>query len=371
MSIKKSERVVFLLGAGASAEFNLPVMNDFMNVARDNYFYLRSQDENNQMTGFYKDMFTFHLECERAASRLIRNWDNIEELYTQADLLRLAQPADDDKAANLCRAIAWVIWDVYRKPNLESNHYLPLALQSIRAAGLCSTVITTNYDICFERYTERTQCQWRYPGELDNNGIWQRDTNTSLRHDVQTTQVIKLHGSVNWFTAKNTTIAKSNTFFLTKQMEGWLCKAPDIQYRALLDEICKGRAATFEDIQPAIVPPMLGKASVLPIIAEQWHRAIQAITDAKYIFVIGYSFPETDAFMKRMISQGLSDNHDIRKVYIVDNGPRDIWQQKLTALFAPTFLQTRVRFINFGAGNFFNQLGRTPFTLQHIDDMAR
>src|SRR5262249_9117325 len=127
--------------------------------------------------------------------------------------------------------------------------------------------------------------------------------------------IIKLHGSVNWFqhdgehrywfalpyelspTASDSSRPEKPNFSL----ETFKRQA---QMRELLPE------ATFEgrEIVPAIIPPMLGKASVAPTVAIQWNAAIEALKLARQVWVVGYSFPATDTFMKRLLSQGIQEN---------------------------------------------------------------
>ena len=87
---------------------------------------------------------------------------------------------------------------------------------------------------------------------------------------------------------------------------------------------------------PAIIPPMLGKMSTSPAIAAQWRAAIRILSEAAHIVVIGYSFPETDTFMSRLLAAGLKDSGGLEGVRIVDIQTEEDWCERLTRIFTPT-----------------------------------
>src|SRR5262245_27755395 len=109
------KKFVLLLGAGASAAYGPPVMVNFMATARRNCAArARSDSDRDKLLDSYQEMMKFHAKCRASSWAFNRNWDNIEELYTQADLLRLTGLPDAKTATQLCQDIAWAIWDVYR-----------------------------------------------------------------------------------------------------------------------------------------------------------------------------------------------------------------------------------------------------------------
>jgi hypothetical protein len=63
---------------------------------------------------------------------------------------------------------------------------------------------------------------------------------------------------------------------------------------------------------------MLGKSSNDRLFALQWEAAIKAISNAAQIWVMGYSFPITDAFMSRLLTEGIMSNQDFRRLTVVD-----------------------------------------------------
>jgi len=168
---KSNDNFVFLLGAGFSAPYGCPVMNNFMEKARRNYFTKREQDPEDYLVGCYEALLDFQAECLRSSWAFNRNWENIEELYTQADLLRLA---NQDGAEDRCTRIAWAIWDVYRLAGGQDFPLPGIVQQLCQNQGLRPVFVTTNYDIVIEKQLFGLKgFPYYYPGfkkETDNHG---------------------------------------------------------------------------------------------------------------------------------------------------------------------------------------------------------
>lgn len=107
--VSQSDQVVFVLGAGFSTATGLPLMSDFADAARRRSFELKAREPQSAIISTYDRMFAFKRECERSPGAFLRDWENIEELYTQADLRRLAGLPSKDNCDVACASIAWVL----------------------------------------------------------------------------------------------------------------------------------------------------------------------------------------------------------------------------------------------------------------------
>jgi len=85
-------------------------------------------------------------------------------------------------------------------------------------------------------------------------------------------KLIKLHGSINWKTARN-----NKTF---------------------------------------IVPPTWNKSD--PQIRKLWDIAYKEIISAKRIIVLGYSFPETDIYIKSLLVLALNENKILQNIFFIN-----------------------------------------------------
>lgn len=370
--LRQSDYVIFLLGAGASHSYELPLMSEFIDVAQAKYFaYKKESNKTNEpILAHYDAMLRFHQQCNESASRIKMNWDNIEELYTQADLRRLAQIPDKDTAEKLCHSIAWVIWDVYRRPRslgtgvpVEVETFCNM-IEAIQKANLKPAIITTNYDVCIERCLQKRRksapLPFVYPGFKADSRKPELvfSTDDALNFEESRTKIVKLHGSVSWFFGDT-----DDQYIGINVFDG--CSNWDVTWdhpnhqdfvRKLQLELGNGVAA----IRPAIIPPMLGKGSTSALFAKQWKVAIALLARARYIYVVGYSFPTTDAFMKRLLSDGLKDNHNLKNLCIIDIQEEALWKDRMESLFNPLFKDNRVVFGSGKASAFLGSIGRNP-----------
>lgn len=382
MAMKKrladSNLCVLLLGAGNSAAYGLPVMRRFMDVARRHYFTRRSlfdaepsAAEGDLLLGNYEAMFAFYNRCRASSWAFQRDWDNIEELYTQADLLRLTHSPTKIDAEQLCTHIAWTMWDVYRRVT-ETFTLWKMCVQIIES-GLRPVIITTNYDLLCEaaislhgppQEGSRPSFRTYYPGfslptlRGKNETLIPCEDTLEMSESVESIPIIKLHGSVNWFIFNGTKWAATTNVMGTQKPahvgheELGAVDAEHVENDRFLDSLLEGAmsrgvvAETDEkvEIKPAIIPPMLGKSSTSEVIAHQWRVATEAIGAARQIWVIGYSFPHTDAFMPRLLTQGMEEHLTFERFVIVDRQMEDEWELRLSSLFTPVFRQQRVRF---------------------------
>lgn len=362
---QKSTNRVLLLGAGASAPYGAPIMRNFMARARRRYFSLLSDAPDCFLVDHFKSLLLFQGECMKTWA-FRRDWDDVEEVYTQADLLRIAELPSKEEAINLCESIAWAIWDVYR--NCGPSLHVPKLLELAIHRGERPVIISTNYDTAVESACEGSAVHCYYPGfpsrPTPSVLHFTDDTYTNgVRGDFWF-PVIKLHGSANWFrlgdelvsvvrhkdpTGGSPVAPRSQSFDPAKFLEFVHTQ----RSMAGLSKIATDR------ISPAIIPPMLGKAALWPLIATQWREAISALTRARELWIVGYSFPITDAFMTRLLTEGLKDNDDLDGVYIVDLAPKSDWNDRIERILGAQLAAQRFRFGSIDSDRFFGSLAHS------------
>lgn len=177
-------------------------------------------------------------------------------------------------------------------------------------------VITLNYDLLMEYALceSNNKCQiasdqlYQIPilnkadrvKQITCPGIAIADQNRLYPH------IIKLHGSINWLYQKN------NEFGL-------------IYYEDKVEEAetyMRGKWAYrkyHDDLVPFIIPPVLVKDSLFThnILKILWIQAHKYLAYAKEIYIIGFSFPMTDLYVKFLFQSALKDNNDV-KVFVVN-----------------------------------------------------
>src|ERR1051326_7061561 len=116
----------------------------------------------------------------------------------------------------------------------------------------------------------------------------------------------KLHGSANWVKNPDKIYGfnRSDSLRIMKSCESWpteLCEHPSATARWLM------------------VPPAVTKGSeYAQSLRPQWEGASRAIAEADMLWFIGYSFPETDSFMRYFLAASLCTNARIKQVVVVD-----------------------------------------------------
>ena len=68
--------------------------------------------------------------------------------------------------------------------------------------------------------------------------------------------------------------------------------------------------------EPFIVPPSWNKAEQHQSLSNVWAQAAQELEQAEYIFIIGYSLPETDAFFRLLYALGTVGEKLLTKIIV-------------------------------------------------------
>jgi hypothetical protein len=323
-------------------------MNDFMKRARAHAESLKPPLEED-----FRSMLDFRRECMRISYVLDRWWENIEELFTQAHLRELAGLDTDGE---LCKSMTRAIWEVYRqfRPTAVVGYdHLATLLRHLVNRWIehddpRPVVVTTNYDI----HLEGTLCRGHGSAKEPEGRIWPvwagfadsqapflglpyglGFTGDKIRYGAPRNAVefAKLHGSVNWFKegeSRFVVTTKSTLHHGAERFIGFSCQDPD-HASAIIRPEGKRR--------PLIVPPLLGKVGDDPIITQHWHRAVHAFTCAREIVIMGYSFPQTDTFMTRLLAEGIRDNRLLERIIIVNPEKNDDWWKSVKATFASSW----------------------------------
>lgn len=159
-----------------------------------------------------------------------------------------------------------------RDPLHDSERWLPYTAW-FNSLTRDDTIITFNYDTAVERISDLVKRPLpRNPG--------------SYKADLPA--LIKLHGSIDW-------------------------------YRKEAD-VVQAQDAYVEDCEVAIGMPGNAKSKITEtkLFENLWTRAIQAIREAAYVSIVGFSMPETDNNARIMILNSMAKGRDsIQRVNLV------------------------------------------------------
>jgi len=175
------------------------------------------------------------------------------------------------------------------------------------------SIITTNYDLMPEFFINEVggECAYNIHLKCKKWKVLPNSTNEFVyinRNNL--IPIYKLHGSVNYFfddKASKDTINlvtdKLNVDTVGKSRAGVFINRPSL---FPLDAITELKKINNNKIPtPAIIPPMYSKIESMEWLKSIWNNSLMAIRNAKIIVFIGYSFPQSDGFMKSFFQSSL------------------------------------------------------------------
>ncbi len=344
-----NDGIVLFFGAGASRCEQYPLMDTFLDDLKASL--PRGESEHDQRRrDAYEALLAFRAKLSTVKDKVNTDFDNIESLYSAAEMYSLAFPEEvitvrDKvlKGSEIPGKIAMAIWEMCRwSPFTDPIHRDPethmglLTRIETLGNGILDriTFITTNYDILIEIAAMRTRWRLCY-----GNHIKFDEFDEEFVTQQASTRLLKLHGSTNWFVTDDN---KTHCDASNGQFENFGGRGPggSLGYRWPNIQASNYSAPGT----PLIIPPTYAKTANEDLFECVWREAMEAISGAKFLAFIGYSFPQTATFLQHLINIGLLQNHDLRSVLIVNKDP-EIKEHVSTNLFDKNFADKRVKFI--------------------------
>lgn len=275
---------------------------------------------------------------------------NIENLLTYLST-DFPWKTDTAKYANLAlySSIVKILSDIFvGLAHQEYSSFRPSRIGEDFAKGILwnsasYNFITLNYDVLLEQllFTIRKQqnpneyisYQDFYPYPIEWIGV--RSTNggsfwgREKRPFPPMPQVLKLHGSANWFWAG---ISPSDVLYY----RNWNTNETDNVEMGL---------------KPYIIPPVLDKNTLYNHIAIHalWQHAEDLIKCADEIYIVGFSFPQTDVAVKYLFQSALRKSKP--HIYVVNAASK----QKLALNYSKVFGNTKLDYTYTGIENALEQ----------------
>jgi hypothetical protein len=192
------------------------------------------------------------------------------------------------------------------------------------------TIITFNQDLQVEktlqhlgsvkRWSRFSEKLFSFPGIYSIPvGAWVRMTYPKGEADcfsetdnTSCLQVLKLHGSLNWYST-HTSAKPSRSAMLNTGRKLSVTRrrtiAPDMKL--------EGRRSVYT--LPVVVPPVTHKSSVLPdALGPVWERAEKRLIEADQIVVFGYSCPALDFESANLLRRAQEKRSDVARFTVID-----------------------------------------------------
>ncbi len=331
--------VIFILGAGASAHAGVPIMSEFFEAACDLY-------DDHKLSKSDIECFDLVRSAKKSLESILvkmkLDLNNIETLFSLVEMGKLINrfPGLDAKQITalheaihrfIIRTIELTTNFIYRE---DAGYFAPEAynhlanymgqIQETRGPSRTS-ILTFNYDVAMDHALETV---------FGNDGVdYCLNINKQL-HDDKRYKLLKLHGSLNWAKVKgdghvSVAAVSIRDFIIHSGLPPHAAERfqrprvittsdPPIKKPIVKDDIHLEVGSTIDKLRwfrpngqvqnlPLIVPPTWSKTEYHPVLASVWAQAAKEISEAKYIYVIGYSLPETDLFFRHLLGLGMLD----------------------------------------------------------------
>jgi hypothetical protein len=297
---------IFLLGAGASKAAGAPLMAEFLNVARN----LRRSGLPTEFHAAFDRVFQAMAALQAVHSKATLDFNNVESLFSAFEVAKTVNklpgypPEDIDAVIDALRTLIVVTLErTISFPYSDYTLHTPRPygefvdlLQRLRQEVQPShkvTLLTFNYDICidFALYKQGLDVHYGLDGTSG---------------DGASIPLLKLHGSLNWtenFDSKAIVPWKLEEYLTSRSV------SPVSRPRNLFVPI-GSQLGDFKpkDIAvtgvPVIVAPTFNKGDSHRTLSKVWKVAADELGKAENIFILGYSFPETDKFFEYLYGLG-------------------------------------------------------------------
>ncbi|WP_148225263.1 hypothetical protein [Methylovorus sp. MP688] len=330
--------IVFILGAGASRDCGAPLMNDFLDTASR----LLSTNEVGNKKEHFERVFRAISSLQSVHSKAQIDLNNIESIFTALEIANVLQklPGFEPEEipltiASLKELIVVTLENTIKFPTdgsyiLASKSYdsftklIEYIKKDANPIKDCS-IITFNYDIALDVAMYR-------------NGFGPVYGFGPVEKAQYPTKLLKLHGSLNWAVRSDTNAVETLTmreYFSSYRFQGYdgnsYCRLP---IGSQLKEYYKKTNIKVND-EPVIVPPAWNKADYHHSLSTIWSTSAKELEEAEYIFIIGYSLPETDAFFRLLYGLGTVGVKPLKKIIVYNPDETGIIENRFRDMMGP------------------------------------
>jgi hypothetical protein len=337
--------VVIVLGAGCSCDAGAPLMNSFLDRARD---LLDAGLVNHWRQDF--DL-VFRAVGRLGAVHSKANLDvvNLEAVFNSFEMARQLNKfpgLTDEEVDRLIPAMTTVIVrtiELSMKFPMSGGaphapkHYEELAniihwAYTERRPSLSIAIISFNYDIGVDVALTCARVGYCYAlNDADASGL----------------PLLKLHGSLNWIRNGETVrVLPIREMLQPRHSFPGEARAP-VNLAISLDHPSIGKQPAPP--LPFIVPPTMSKGEYHRQIVPVWRRAAKELGSAQHLFVCGYSLPNTDEFFKVLYALGSEGPQPLRTLCVHD--PDTGAHERFRAILGPGAVQ-RFREVKGGFNTF-------------------
>ena len=168
-------------------------------------------------------------------------------------------------------------------------------------------IVTTNYDCCIDRALVESEVPFTYEIDFANRHVMDILASSSENK----ASLIKLHGSLNWFYCE--TCQEVRLVDIEETVKNYNEDRGEYPIISVCNK-CGGQRRGL------LVPPHAMKFDVAPSLQPLIAAAASAFENKSLIVVVGFSFADADLYISRMVIKAMQEASDTR-LLVVDPDP--------------------------------------------------
>lgn len=329
---------VYILGAGASVESGAPLMYNFLDKAED----LLRQGAFGEEKEKIELVFDLISDLQIVHSKAKLDINNIESLFGAIEMGRIIGGLTErgQDVSNYRKALITLISKTLEKsmlfPFYIKSGYLDVPtfkssegynnfgelLKHKNSEG--ASVLTFNYDLGLEL------------------GLMLKDLkiNYRLHEDTTGCNVLKLHGSINWYTNSSRGINflpfEKMLQFIRNDYSQQAYKEGE-KYSLDMSKFLKMSGGNeHQDMEAVIIPPTWNKTQYQGQLTKVWEAAADELSNAQNIYILGYSLPESDSFFRYLFALGTISKNRIRNIIVYNPEDSGETEDRFRRLLGPS-----------------------------------
>lgn len=266
-------RRVFLLGAGASKSWGLPLTNELFTLALTGVPKHQNRKSIRDFIRYQYPHFRPHWKNYPPFEEFL----SLAEVYLEfADVIKRGHSFSTDDVKQIRRDLLLAVSTVLHECSTQARRSRVKRFAELLQLG--DVVITFNWDLLVEDALYDLNKKWKY--DLQNGSIC----------------ILKPHGSLDWFDSSQVTIQRDLVFPLNDAFKR-------IQ---VFKRFRPPRLST--PAVPVILPPVSNKKIEYDELQSIWRGAWLALRHASEIYILGYSLPPEDLHARFTIRSAIRGN---------------------------------------------------------------